>query len=160
LKKINTVKKLILFAFASLFIISCRKDDDEKSESIIIGTWKLIDYRSVSGKDGSVIYSNTIPENDCKRKSNYNYKNNGKYIGEYFRDPNTGECGNKAFLEEMDYVYNESSKTISYKIDGITQDILNVNSLTKTEMQILMNDQMDQDGDGTPDKIFSIYIKQ
>ena len=154
------MKKLILFAFASLFIISCRKDDDEKSESIIIGTWKLIDYRSVSGKDGSVIYSNTIPENDCKRKSNYNYKNNGKYIGEYFRDPNTGECGNKAFLEEMDYVYNESSKTISYKIDGITQDILNVNSLTKTEMQILMNDQMDQDGDGTPDKIFSIYIKQ
>jgi len=158
--KINTVKKLILFAFASLVIISCRKDDDEKSESIITGTWKLIDYRSVSGKDGSVIYSNTIPENDCKRKSNYNYKNNGKYIGEYFRDPNTGECGNKAFLEEMDYVYNESSKTISYKIDGITQDILNVNSLTKTEMQILMNDQMDQDGDGTPDKIFSIYIKQ
>jgi len=154
------VKKLTLLALISLFIISCRKDDDEKSESIIIGTWKLIDYRSVSGKDGSIIYSNTIPENDCKRKSNYNYKNNGKYIGEYFRDPNTGECGNKAFLEEMDYVYNESSKTISYKIDGITQDILNVNSLTKTEMQILMNDQMDQDGDGTPDKIFSIYIKQ
>lgn len=154
------MKKLILFVFASLSIISCRKDDDEKPESTIIGTWKLIDYRFVSGKDGSVIYSNTIPENDCKRKSNYNYKNNGKYVGEYFRDPNTGECGNKAFLEEMDYVYNESSKTISYKIDGITQDILNVNSLTKTEMQILVNDQMDQDGDGIFDKILSIYIKQ
>jgi len=154
------VKKIILIVIASFSIISCRKDDDEKEESLIVGTWKTIDYRIISGKDGSIISSNTIPDTDCIRKSNYNYKNNGKYIGEYFRDPNTGECGNKVFLEEMDYVYNESSKTISYKIDGITQDILNVNSLTKTEMQILMNDQMDQDGDGTPDKIFSIYIKQ
>jgi len=80
--KINTLKKFILIALASLSIISCRNDDDEKEEPMIIGTWKTTDYKAISGKDGSVIFSNTIPETDCIRKSKYTYKENGKFIGE------------------------------------------------------------------------------
>lgn len=158
--KINTVKKIILIAIASFSIISCRKDDDEKSESTIIGTWKTIDYRTVSGKDGSIISSNTIPDTDCIRKSNYKYKNNGKFIGEYFRNSQTGECGNTSFYEEMDYSYNEEAKTITYKIDGLTQEIIKVHSLDKTEMQILVDENMDHNSDGIPDKILRIYIRQ
>lgn len=154
------MKKLLIFALISLVIISCRKDDDERSESQIVGTWKLIDQKTISGKDGSVLHSNTIPASDCIRKSNYIYKNNGIFIGEYFRNSQTGECGNIAYQEEMNYIYNDSEKTIYYKIDGITHDIKNVYSLTKTEMQILVNDKMDENGDGTPDKILRIYIKK
>ena len=124
---------------------------------MIVGTWKLVDYRTVSGKDGSIIHSNTVPETACIRKSNYTYKNNGKFIGEYFLNPQTGECGNTASQEQRDYIYNESAKTITYKADGLTQDIITVNSLTKTEMQILVSDKLD--GDGVSDKILSIYIK-
>ena len=154
------MKKLILIALASLSMISCRKDDDEKPESLIVGTWKTTDYIAVSGKDGSIIFSNTIPETECIRKSNYTYKNNGKFIAEYFFNIQTGQCGNTGFPEEMDYIYNESAKTISYKIDGITQELINVYSLSKTEMQILVDDRMDQNSDGIPDKILKIYIKQ
>lgn len=60
----------------------------------------------------------------------------------------------------MDYIYNESEKKITYKLDGLTQDVINVYSLTKTELQILVSDNMDQDGDGIPDKILKIYKKQ
>ncbi|WP_312768166.1 hypothetical protein [Epilithonimonas sp.] len=94
------MKKLILFVLASLVIISCRKDDEEKSESIIVGTWKTIDYRTISGKDGSIISANTIPDTDCIRKSNYKYKNNGKFIGEYFRDSQTGNVETLVFLKK------------------------------------------------------------
>jgi len=154
------LKKLIVIAFASLSVISCRKDEDEKEESLIVGTWKTTDYIAISGKDGSVIFSNTIPATDCIRKSNYTYKNTGKFVAEYFTDPQTGQCGNTVFPEEMDYIYNESAKTISYKIDGIIQDLINVYSLSKKEMQILVDDKMDQDSDGIPDKILKIYTKQ
>ncbi|WP_379964644.1 lipocalin family protein [Epilithonimonas sp. UC225_85] len=155
------MKKLILIALASLSIIACRKDDDnEKSEPLIVGTWKTTDYIAISGKDGSIIFSNTIPETDCIRKSKYTYKTNGKFVAEYFLNIQTGQCGNVGFPEEMDYIYNESAKTISYKIDGITQDLINVYSLSKTEMQILVSDNMDQNSDGIPDRILKIYIKQ
>jgi len=154
------LKKLILIALASLSIVSCRKDDDDKEESLIIGTWKTTDYKAISGKDGSVIFSNTIPETDCIRKSKYTYRENGKFVGEYFLNIQTGQCGNTSFPEEMDYIYNESEKKITYKLDGLTQDVINVYSLSKTEMQILVDDKMDQDGDGIPDKILKIYKKQ
>jgi len=155
------VKKLILFALASLAIISCRKDDDnEETKPSFVGTWKLIDYRFVSGKDGSIIYSNTIPESDCRKKSNYIYKTNGKFINEFFLNPITGECGNIAFQDEMDYIYNESTKTMTYKADGLTRDIVTVNSLSKTELQIVVSDKADQNSDGIIDKVIGIYIKQ
>jgi len=60
----------------------------------------------------------------------------------------------------MDYTYNESEKKITYKLDGLTQDVINVYSLSKTEMQILVDDKMDQDGDGISDKIIKVYKKQ
>ncbi|MCG2793672.1 MAG: lipocalin family protein [Weeksellaceae bacterium] len=155
------MRKLILIAFASLSMIYCRKDDDEKEESMmIVGTWKTTDYIAISGKDGSIIYSNTIPATDCIRKSNYTYRSNGKYLAENFSDPQTGQCGNIGFLQEMDYIYNEAAKTISHKIDGVTQESINVYSLSKTEMQILVDDKMDQNSDGIPDKILKIYTMQ
>ena len=154
------MKKLILFALASLSIISCRKDDDQKQQPTIVGTWKLIDYRSFSGKDGSIIFSNTIPENDCRRKSNHTYKIDGKYVGEYFFNPNTGICGNDIFTEEMNYIYNEAEQTITYKIDNLNQDIVKISLLTEKEMHLLVNEDIDQNSDGIMDKTLSIFVKR
>ncbi len=154
------MKKLILIALASLSLISCRKDDDEKEESLILGTWKTIEYRYISGKDGSIIYLATIPETDCLRKSNYIYKNNGKFVTEFFYNSETGECGNIAYTEESDYVYNESEKTISYKFDNSNEEITKVYSLTKTEMQILIQEVPDHNNDGIDDKIIRVYKRK
>ncbi len=59
----------------------------------------------------------------------------------------------------MDYSYNEQAKTITYKIDGLTQETIKVHSLDKTEMQILVDENMDHNSDGIPDKILRIYTK-
>gem|GEM_PF-729998 len=158
--KINAVKKFILFALASFVIISCRKDDDEKEEPMIVGMWKTTDYIVISGKDGSLFVSNSIPATDCILKSNYIYKSNGKFIAEYFVNPQTGQCGNVGFRQEMDYYYNEPERKITFKNDGLTQDVFNIYSLSKAEMQILAYDKADYDADGTPDKLIKIYAKQ
>lgn len=152
------MKKLILLILALLSTTSCRQDDESKST--ILGTWKSVGYKYISGKDGSTLHFTEIPETDCITKSNYTYKSNGKFVVEHFYNPQDGGCWNIGQSYEMDYSYNESEKTISYKIDGITQELRYIHSLTKNEIQFLMSDKMDVNGDGTDDLILHVQQRK
>lgn len=155
--KINTVKKLILFALASLLIISCRKDDDEKEESLIVGTWNLTKAQIISGKDNSVLFSASIT--DCPDKQNYMFSDN-KYTVTYFKDNFVGSCVTGETVNG-EFTFDENQKKLTL-ISSVTQTsfIFDINSITNNELQLIDSFfNYDANNDGVIDKRVTVFNK-
>jgi len=158
--KINTVKKLILFAFASLVIISCRKDDDdEKEESLILGTWNLTKVQVISGKDNSVISSYLIT--DCPEKRKYEFFDN-QYRMTYFKDSFLVDC-DVLETETGEFTYDKNQKYILFNSTFGSNSYsyaVNVNSISTNELQISESGfSYDANVDGIDDKVVRIFNK-
>lgn len=155
--KINTLKKLILIALALLSIISCRKDDDEKEESLITGTWNLTKIQTISGKDNSIISSYII--SDCPDKRKYEFFDN-QYKITYFKDSFLVNCDVNE-VENGEFTYNKSQKYISFK-PTYSQDsyAINVDAISTNELQISESYfSYDANGDGIDDKEVRVFNK-
>jgi len=153
------MKKLILFALASLVIISCRKDDDEKSEFLIIGTWNLTKIQVVSGKDNSVISSYVI--SNCPEKRKYEFFDN-QYKITYFKDSFLVDC-DVLQTENGEFTYDKNQKYILFNATFGSNSYsyaVNVNAISSNELQISeSNFSYDANGDGISDKEVKIFNK-
>jgi len=157
LLKNNTLKKLILIAFASLSIISCRKDDDEKEESLILGTWNLTKTQLMSGKDNSVLFSEAVT--DCPDKRFYIFSEN-KYTLNIFKDNFVGSCVVDE-TENGEFTYDENQKKITFK-STLTNNpyVITVNSVTNNELQLIDSSfGFDANNDGISDKYVMVFNK-
>lgn len=151
------MKKLILIAFASLSIISCRKDDDEKEESLILGTWNLTKTQIMSGKDNSVLFSEAVT--DCPDKRSYIFSEN-KYTLNIFKDNFVGSCVVDE-TENGEFTYDENQKKITFK-STLTNNpyAITVNSVTYNELQLIDSSfGYDANNDGISDKYVMVFNK-
>ncbi|MCD9853153.1 lipocalin family protein [Epilithonimonas sp. JDS] len=151
------MKKLILIALASLSFISCRKDDDEKDEAMIVGTWNLNKIQIVSGKDSSVLNSEVI--SDCPDKRTYLFSDHS-YTLTIFKDNFIGSCVPDE-TENGEFNYNVDQKKITFK-STLTQNpyIMNVNSITHNELQLIDSFfGYDANNDGIIDKRILVFSK-
>ena len=142
---------------ASFFVISCRKDDDEKREALILGTWNLNKIQIISGKDNSVLFSEAVT--DCPDKRTYLFSEN-QYTLDIFKDNFIGSCVVDE-TEKGEYTYDEDQKKITIK-STLTNNayVVIVNSVTNNELQ-LTDSSFGYDGnsDGIPDKYVMVFNK-
>ncbi len=153
------MKKLILIALASLSLISCRKDDDEKEESLILGTWNLTKIQVISGKDNSVLSSVAVI--DCPDKRKYEFSDN-KYKLTYFKDSFLVHCDVNE-IENGEFTYDKNQKYVlfnsTYGQNNYSYGV-NVNAITSTELQIYESSfPYDANGDGINDKYVRVFNK-
>lgn len=156
--KINTVKKLILFAFASLVIVSCRKDDDDlQIKSSFEGNWNYIKKQIMSGKDNSILFSEAIT--DCPEKRSYQFSNHN-YTLTIFKDNFVGSCVVDE-IENGTFSYDDSQNNITFKSSRTNnQYSINVNSINNNELQLA--DPFfgyDANNDGIADKFVLVFNK-
>lgn len=145
------MKKLILLASAGLFLATaCRKDDDDKPQDLLIGTWTIEKY--------VVAYGNGTDETDmpttCTAKTNLMFGSDGKYTGnDYF------DSGSNCTLESTigTYSYDANTNTLKLSSDG-ANDFSKVEKLTASELVILYGES-DFDNDGKNDKEYIYYKK-
>lgn len=151
------MKKLLLIALASFFVISCRKDDDEKREALILGTWNLNKIQIISGKDNSVLFSEAVT--DCPDKRTYLFSEN-QYTLDIFKDNFIGSCVVDV-TEKGEYTYDENQKKITIK-STLTNNtyVVIVNSVTNNELQLIDSSfGYDGNSDGIPDKYVMVFNK-
>lgn len=151
------MKKIILIALASFFVISCRKDDDEKREALILGTWNLNKIQIISGKDNSVLFSEAVT--DCPDKRTYLFSEN-QYTLDIFKDNFIGSCVVDE-TEKGEYTYDEDQKKITFK-STLTNNayVVIVNSVTNNELQLIDSSfGYDGNSDGIPDKYVMVFNK-
>ncbi|WDF48492.1 lipocalin family protein [Chryseobacterium sp. KACC 21268] len=150
------MKKFILIALASLSIISCRKDD-EKEESLILGTWNLTKIQIMSGKDNSVLSSEII--SDCPDKMTYLFSDN-RYTLTIFKDNFIGSCVVDE-TENGEFNYNENQREVTFK-STLTGNpyIIKINSITNNELQLIDSYfGYDANNDGVIDKRVMVFSK-
>lgn len=151
------MKKIILIALASFFVISCRKDDDEKREALILGIWNLNKIQIISGKDNSVLFSEAVT--DCPDKRTYLFSEN-QYTLDIFKDNFIGSCVVYE-TEKGEYTYDENQKKITFK-STLTNNayVVIVNSVTNNELQLIDSSfGYDGNSDGIPDKYVMVFNK-
>jgi len=151
------LKKIILIALASFFVISCRKDDDEKREALISGIWNLNKIQIISGKDNSVLFSEAVT--DCPDKRTYLFSEN-QYTLDIFKDNFIGSCVVDE-TEKGEYTYDENQKKITIK-STLTNNtyVVIVNSVTNNELQLIDSSfGYDGNSDGIPDKYVMVFNK-
>lgn len=151
------MKKIILIALASFFVISCRKDDDEKREALISGIWNLNKIQIISGKDNSVLFSEAVT--DCPDKRTYLFSEN-QYTLDIFKDNFIGSCVVDE-TEKGEYTYDENQKKITIK-STLTNNtyVVIVNSVTNNELQLIDSSfGYDGNSDGIPDKYVMVFNK-
>lgn len=151
------MKKIILIALASFFVISCRKDDDEKREALILGIWNLNKIQIISGKDNSVLFSEAVT--DCPDKRTYLFSEN-QYTLDIFKDNFIGSCVVDE-TEKGEYTYDENQKKITFK-STLTNNayVVIVNSVTNNELQLIDSSfGYDGNSDGIPDKYVMVFNK-
>ena len=151
------MKKIILIALASFFVISCRKDDDEKREALILGTWNINKIQIISGKDNSVLFSEAVT--DCPDKRTYLFSEN-QYTLDIFKDNFIGSCVVDE-TEKGEYTYDEDQKKITFK-STLTNNayVVIVNSVTNNELQLIDSSfGYDGNSDGIPDKYVMVFNK-
>jgi len=148
--KINTVKKLILFALASLVITSCKKDNDDDTISIV-GTWKL---NKTETKYGNGTTSLVTP-NTCEAQSFYNFGNDGKLAVKIYYNDNSS-CLNSSYSGI--YSYDSGKKLITVTENSSTKTV-SVEQLTSSDLIFVGAEDEDYDSDGKSDKTL-VHLKK
>ncbi|MCD9853152.1 lipocalin family protein [Epilithonimonas sp. JDS] len=145
------MKKLILLASAGLFLAtSCRKDDDDNPQDLLVGTWTIEKY--------VVEYGNGTTESDapttCTGKSNLIFGSDGKYTSNDYYD-----SGSNCDLESNigTYSYDNNTSTLTVSANGAS-DNSKIEKLTNSQLIILFGES-DFDDDGKTDKQYIYYKK-
>lgn len=151
------MKKLLIFALISLVIISCRKDDDEKEDSVILGTWNLTRTQIISGKDNSILISGQVT--DCPDKQTYAFSDN-IYTVTYFRNDFIGSCVIGETIKGK-FSFDEGQKKLTLT-SSVTQNpfTYNIFSITNNELKLIDSYfDYDANNDGIIDIRVTVFNK-
>lgn len=153
------MKKFLVGILAVGALSSCSTGDDslpnydnipDYSNSVIVGTWKIQTQYQISGTDKTTVISETAP-NDCKKKSTYEFKNDGKYVAIDYNTVNAN-C-------------EKSEMTTSFQYDPVTMKLMinnienSVIELSSSKLTYLAPANQDFNADGVNDYIKYVYYK-
>ncbi|GGG63867.1 lipocalin family protein [Epilithonimonas arachidiradicis] len=144
------MKKLILFALASLAIISCRKDDDE-SKPTIVGNWKISKSILKFGNGSSQTYT----LDSCESQNNFTLQKDGKMSSVSYGIDFNGNCVSRT--ANGTFSYDEQNKRLVMYADEVTT--VEVSSITKNELIVISIPSYDNDNDGKEDKLYIYFTK-
>ena len=151
------MKKALLMGVVALCLFSCKNDQDDDSQSDILGKWQPYKDVVYSGKTGLIIDKKTKDYTDCEKKSSVEFRSDNKFFASSYDDVDGG-----CVLDDQTngtYSYNPSTKYISTTWDNETYKT-KVKSLSKTDLAIEedIHDE-DVDGDGVYDVFVTMYKK-
>ncbi|WP_353146175.1 lipocalin family protein [Chryseobacterium sp.] len=145
------MKKLLTGILAAGIISSCSTGDDSlpvndnpdnNTATNIIGIWKIQTEYSVSGADKTTVIKEYAPD-DCKKKSTYEFRNDGQY---YLIDYNSVNSGCQKVETTLSYTYSPASMELT--IGNNTGKVL---ELSSNKLTLLTPDNEDNNGDGIND---------
>ncbi|NIF04666.1 hypothetical protein F3J23_04355 [Chryseobacterium sp. Tr-659] len=143
------MKKLLAAALAAGIFSSCSTDDESlpinnlpDNTTNVVGVWKIQTEYLVSGVDKATVIKEYAPD-DCKKKSTYEFKNDGKY---YLIDYNSVNSGCQKVENTFSYTYSSASMELT--IENNTVKVLEISSNTLT---LLAPNNEDSNGDGIND---------
>ncbi|MFC3161500.1 Lipocalin-like domain-containing protein [Chryseobacterium arachidis] len=145
------MKKILFLAIASTIALgSCSNNDDEENLSqTVVGTWKPVMEKVISGSNGSIISTDNF--DTCYKKSTFNFKSNNTLTTNTYENV-SGTCTNYG-EETVSYSYNHSSMKIT--IDGDEYEVIAHN---QNEFQVV-GDYDDKNGDGIEDKVVLVLAR-
>ncbi|MGU3377153.1 lipocalin family protein [Chryseobacterium sp. M5A1_1a] len=116
----------------------------------IVGIWKIQTEYQVSGSNKETIINENVPD-DCKKKSTYEFRNDGKY---YLTDYNSTSSGCAETEATLPYLY--SSTQMQLTINNKEAEVLELNI---HKLVVLTPANYDYNGDGTNDYIKAVFYK-
>ncbi|HCN51196.1 MAG TPA: hypothetical protein DIT10_19230 [Chryseobacterium sp.] len=153
------MKKFLVGILAIGALSSCSTGDDslpdynnipDYSNSVIVGVWKIQTQYQISGKDKTTVISEILPD-DCKKKSTYEFRNDGKYV---MIDYNT--VGSNCEKTEMTTSFQYDPVTMKLIINSQENSVLEASS---SKLSYLSPTNQDYNGDGVNDYIKYVYYK-
>lgn len=143
------MKKNVLLSLTLVFVmtlISCNKDDDNNSNSTIVGKWRTVKFEYYT--DGVLEETETTVEENSSCPDYIEFKDNGTYVV----IDNDENCNSRVY-ENGTYVFDGT--TISTTSGGTT-DFSTVITLTSTDLK---TDFTETSSDGTVFKNVGYFKK-
>lgn len=144
------MKKLLFFAVSAGFIFTSCNNDDEGNSNSIVGTWRPVSEKAISGKNGNTLYND--PHSSCYKKSTFNFKSNNTVSSTIYDENSSGNCENYG-TDTSPYSYDPGNKQLT--VDGETSEVVVLNS---KELHVV-SDYDDVNGDGVDDKIILVMAR-
>ncbi|MBE4949407.1 lipocalin family protein [Chryseobacterium culicis] len=151
------IKKALFLSIATIGMFSCSSDDDTNTvnEPSIVGKWQPSKYMAYSGKDGSIIASESGDANTCDKKGSIDLNSSGKWHEIGYYGNNESQC-TLNIDATYDYTYDAASKKIQVKYSDGTTKIYPVKKLTDTEFEYV-EDVVDMNADGIKDEYTFVF---
>lgn len=143
------MKKILAGVLGLVLLSSCSNDSDTlpidnigNTASQVVGTWKMQSEYTVSGTDKTTVIKEYAPD-DCKKKSTYEFRNDGKY---YMTDYNSVNSECQKAETTLSYMYSSASMEIT-----IGNNMAKVLELSANKFIFLVADNEDHNNDGIND---------
>lgn len=154
------MKKIFAGVLAVGLLSSCSLGDDTPTgnnnnnnniyNTNIVGVWKIKTEYQISGTNKVNVIKENAPD-DCKKKSTYEFTNEGKYIMIDYNNVGSN-CEKKD--STLPYLYEPPKMKLT-----INNNEAEVLDLTSNQLTILVPANTDFNGDGTPDFVKTIFYK-
>ncbi|MGE8555733.1 MAG: lipocalin family protein [Chryseobacterium jejuense] len=151
------MKKILAGILALVAFSSCSLEDNTSTENNnniyntnILGVWKIQTEYQVSGNNIEIIINESVPDN-CKKKSTYEFKNDGKY---YVSDYNSIISGCVQSEATLPYLY--SSAQMKLTINNNEAEVLELNL---HKLVVLTPAYYDYNGDSINDYVKTVFYK-
>ncbi|MCJ7935547.1 MAG: lipocalin family protein [Chryseobacterium sp.] len=150
-------KQLLLFAFSSLALTSCKDDDVQAYEmDMMKGDWKEVKREVISGKDNKTVLSSSTPQG-CDAKNLLFFRTD--FYVSYTAYSGTGgaDCQVNG-KSEGNFTYDADAKILGIKFDKDDTRNYKVDILSSTELRIAQQfGNYDQNGDKITDVTYVTY---
>lgn len=155
-------RTFLLCIIVSLFISSCRKDDDDNyngtiNPELFVASWSPTSAKIISGADGSTIGPLEIPI--CRNLFVYVFEFNGNFTLKKYGKNSEDECVRQEDWDDHGtYIFDSETNVLTAEDDEgiLLKD--EVYKLTSSEMQLRM-EVGDQNNDGVNDFYLTILNK-
>ncbi|MBF6627607.1 MAG: lipocalin family protein [Proteiniphilum sp.] len=129
------MKRIFIFFFFSLWVISCSKSDpipEATAEDLIIGKWY---FKRLTLTDGSM----SQPDNDCERQTYYEFSADGTLQDvTYVLDGD--EC--KSMFSRFDYSLTSDGKMLVVTASDGSTILINILTLDENSLEIEVDSGM------------------
>ncbi len=151
------IKKTLFLSIAVISLLACSNNDENNNapEASIVGKWQPSRYMAYSGKNGSIITSQSSDANVCDKKGSLDFAANGKLHQIAYSGNAEAQC-KIDFEATSDYTYDTATKKVQVKHTDGTVEVNSLKKLSATELEAIQ-ELTDVNGDGIKDEITAIY---